>query len=368
MKHFLRLGWTVVAAGGATLAVCVGQVAAQPVTVFSDTPAYLAHSSQSYLGVNMRDIDNDRATELKLKDVHGAEITTVDHDAPANKAGLKVHDVVLEMNGERVEGADQFRRMLRETPPGHTIRLVISRDGQQQNISVELADRAKIEANAWSQHFTVPDPDAAPLANGLLPPSHSFGNGFFGVFTTSGLYVGADVDVLSTQLANYFGVTDGTGLLVKSVDENSPAATAGLKAGDIITKVNNENMASRADWMKALHSNRGKQVQLTVMRDKKEQKLNMQAGEPKKKGELDFPEFCPGTVVFDGPEVKPDLGALAMLDSDEMARMAQSIDAAKLSQAVRDSLNSVDFKKMQQEIQKQLETLDDGWIDQDDIQ
>lgn len=368
MKHFLRLGWTVVAAAGATLAVCVRQVAAQPVTVFSDTPAYLAHSSQSYLGVNIRDIDNDRATELKLKDVHGAEITTVDHDAPANKAGLKVHDVVLEMNGERVEGADQFRRMLRETPPGHTIRLVISRDGQQQNISVELADRAKIEANAWSQHFTVPDPDEAPLANGLLPPSHSFGNGFFGVFTTSGLYVGADVDVPSTQLANYFGVTDGTGLLVKSVDENSPAATAGLKAGDIITKVNNENMASRADWMKALHSNRGKQVQLTVMRDKKEQKLNMQAGEPKKKGELDFPEFCPGTVVFDGPEVKADLGALAMLDSDEMARMAQSMDAAKLSQAVRDSLNSVDFKKMQQEIQKQLQTLDDGWIDQDDIQ
>ncbi|HYK38361.1 PDZ domain-containing protein [Alloacidobacterium sp.] len=368
MKHFLRLGWTVVAAGGATLAVCVSQVAAQPVTVFSDTPAYLAHSSQSYLGVNMRDIDNDRATELKLKDAHGAEITTVDHDAPANKAGLKVHDVVLEMNGERVEGAEQFRRMLRETPPGHTIHLLISRDGQQQNISVELADRAKIEANAWSQHFTVPDPDDAPLSNGLLPPSRSFGNGFFGVFTTSGLYVGADVDVLSTQLASYFGVTDGTGLLVKSVDENSPAATAGLKAGDVITKVNNENMASRADWMKALHSNRGKQVQLTVMRDKKEQKLNMQAGEPKKKGELDFPEFCPDVMVFDGPEGKVDLGALAMLDSQEMARMAQSIDATKLTQALRDSLNTIDLKKMQQDIQKQLETLDSGWIDRDDIQ
>lgn len=368
MKHLLRLGWTVVAVGGATLAVCVSQVAAQPVTVFSDTPAYLAHSSQSYLGVNIRDIDNDRATELKLKDAHGAEITTVDHDAPANKAGLKIHDVVLEMNGERVEGAEQFRRMLRETPPGHTIHLVISRDGQQQNISVELADRAKIEANAWSQHFTVPDPDEAPLSNGLLPPSRSFGNGFFGVFTTSGLYVGADVDALSTQLATYFGVTDGTGLLVKSVDENSPASTAGLKAGDVITKVNNENMASRADWMKALHSNRGKQVQLTVMRDKKEQKLNMQAGEPKKKGELDFPEFCPDVMVFDGPEVKADMGVLAMLDSNDMARMAQSIDAAKLSQAVRDSLNSVDFKKMQQDMQKQLQTLDNGWIDSDDIQ
>ncbi len=198
MKHFLRLGWTIVAAGGTTLAVCGNQVAAQPVAIFSDTPAYLAHSSQSYLGINTRDLDNDRATELKLKDLHGAEITTVDHDAPANKAGLKVHDVVLEMNGQRVEGADQLRRMLRETPPGHTINLVISRDGQQQNISVQLADRSKVEANAWSQHFTVPDPSETPMANGLLPPqSRGFGNGFFGVFTTSGLYIGADVDVLA---------------------------------------------------------------------------------------------------------------------------------------------------------------------------
>ncbi len=370
MKHFLRLGWTIFAAGGATLAVCNNQAAAQPVTVFSDTSAYLAHSSQSYLGVNIRDIDNDRAAELKLKDVHGAEITTVDHDAPANKAGLKVHDVVLEMNGQRVEGADQLRRMLRETPPGHTVNFVISRDGQQQNISVQLADRAKVEANAWSQHFTVPDPDEAPLANGLMPPQGgSRGNGFFGVFTTSGLYIGADVDVLSTQLASYFGVSDGTGLLVKSVDENSPAATAGLKAGDVITKVNDDNMASRADWTKALHNNRGKQVQLTVMRDKKEQKLNLQAGEPKKKGELEIPGFCPDVFVYDEPDMKvAEHGALAMLDSDEMASMAKSMDAVKLSQKALDSLGSIDLKALQPQLQQQLQILENDWFDQDDLQ
>lgn len=382
MKHFLRLGWTILAAGGASLAVCSNSVAAQPVTVFNDTPAYLAHSSQSYLGINIRDLDNDRATELKLKDLHGAEITTVDHDAPANKAGLKVHDVVLEMNGQRVEGADQLRRMLRETPPGHTVNLVISRDGQQQKISVELADRAKVEANAWSQHFTVPDPDQAPLANGLIPPqSRGFGNGFFGVFTTNGLYVGADVDVISTQLASYFGVSDGTGLLVRSVDENSPAASAGLKAGDVITKVNNDNMASRSDWMKALHNNRGKQVQLTVMRDKKEQKLNMQAGEPKKKGDLEFPEFCPDVFVLDGPEIN---ATVAMLDSGDMDRiidsrdlaklseqaasMAKSIDAAKLSQQVRDSLNSIDLKALQPELQQRIQIFDDDLLDLDELQ
>jgi hypothetical protein len=367
MKHFLRLGWTILAAGGATLAVCNNNAAAQPVTVFNETPAYLAHGSQSYLGVNIKDIDSDRMAELKLKDIHGAEITTVDHDAPANKAGLKVHDVVLEMNGQRVEGAEQLRRMLRETPPGHTVKFVISRDGQQQNISVELADRAKVEANAWSQHFTVPEPGDPPVMNGLMPPTtRTPGNGFFGVFTTGGLYVGADVDALSTQLASYFGVSDGTGLLVKNVDENSPAATAGLKAGDVITKVNNDNMASRGDWMKVLQHNRGKQVQVTVMRDKKEQKLNLQAGEPKKKGELEMPGFCPDVFVYDEPDVKVAVnGARAMLDSGAIDNLVRSIDAAKLSQKV---IESIDIKAMQPLIERDIQVLDDDSLDQDELQ
>jgi serine protease Do len=369
MKHFLRLGWTVLAAGGATFAVCGSQIAAQPVTVLSDSPAYLAHSSQSYLGINTHDVDNDRATELKLKDVHGAEITFVDHDAPANKAGLKAHDVVLEMNGQRVEGADQLRRMLRETPPGHTVNFVISRDGQQQNISVRLADRAKVEANAWSQHFTVPDPGEPPVLDGLAPPQgRSQGNSFFGVFTASSLYVGAEVDVLSTQLASYFGVSDGTGLLVRSVDENSPAATAGLKAGDVITKVNNDNMVSRSEWLKTLHNNRGKQVQLTVMRDKKEQKLSMQAGEPKKKGELEIPGFCPDDLVLDDPDMKVRVnGALAMLDSDEMDSMVKSMGAVKLSEKSLDSLDSIDLKVLAPQLQQQIQILEDDF-DQDELQ
>lgn len=286
MKHFSRLGWTIFAVSCVTLATGGEWGAAQPIAIHYENPtAYLAaHNPQGYLGVDIHDIDADRATALKLKDTHGAEIVTVDHDAPANKAGLKVHDVVLEMNGQRVDGAEQFRRMLRETPSGHTVKFLISRDGQQQTISVELADRAQVEAKAWKQHFTVPDPADSSSSQGFIAPFYrGLGNGFFGVFAPNGLYVGADVDAISTQLASYFGVSDGTGLLVRSVDENSPAATAGLKAGDVITKVNNSTMTSRADWLKTLHNNRGKQVQLTVMRNKKEQTLSMQAGEPKKK-------------------------------------------------------------------------------------
>jgi len=144
MKHFSRLGWIFVAVSGAVLAAGSNRGFAQPISVFNDTTAYFAHNSQSYLGIDIHDIDNDRAAALKLKDPHGAEIVTVDHDAPANKAGLKIHDAILEMNGQRVEGSDQLRRMLRETPPGRTVSFVICRDGLMLNISVQLADRAKV--------------------------------------------------------------------------------------------------------------------------------------------------------------------------------------------------------------------------------
>lgn len=292
MKHFSRLGWTILVVSCAGLAAGSERGFAQPVTVVNSPNAYLAaHNSQGYLGIDIHDIDNDRATALKLKDTHGAEIVTVDHDAPANKAGLKVHDVVLEMNKQHIDDSEQLRHMLNETPSGHTVHFVISRDGQLQNISVELGDRAQIEAKAWKQHFSVPDPDDPESAQGLAPPSsHGFGNSFFGVFLPSSLYIGADVDAISAQLASYFGVSDGTGLLVKSVDLNSPAAAAGLKAGDIITRVNDNTMTSRADWLKTMHANRGKQVQVVVMRNKKEQTLNMRAGEPKKKSKLERPE------------------------------------------------------------------------------
>ena len=155
--------------------------------------------------------------------------------------------------------------MLRETPAGRTVTLLISRDGQQQTVSVKLADRATIEQDAWSQRMIVPAPDddgdfvlETPSGTGLGKGSGS-GSGFFGVFSLGSPSVGVELDMLGSQLADYFGVKDGQGLLVKHVAENSPASRAGLKAGDVITKANGQTMATLGEWMKMLHANRGKQ-------------------------------------------------------------------------------------------------------------
>src|SRR5271169_3166375 len=86
--------------------------------------------SGSYLGVDTRDITADRLATLHLKDERGVEVTMVDQDAPAGKAGLKEQDVILTLNGTDVQSVEQLRRMIRETPPGRVVTLGVSRNGQ----------------------------------------------------------------------------------------------------------------------------------------------------------------------------------------------------------------------------------------------
>lgn len=247
--------------------------------VLPGSDALLTHS-QAYLGVSTRDVDTERAAQLKLKEARGAEILTIDHDAPAAKAGLHIHDVLLSLNNQPIDGQAQLSRMLREIPVGRTVTFLLSRDGQLVTLQVQLADRSTIEADAWSQHIPVPDPDEFPDQS--MSPLQ--GNSFLAGLGRNPMYTGLELDMLGPQLANYFGVHDGQGLLVKRVDENSPAAVAGLRAGDVITKVNGQTMATTSQWFKTIHSNRGKQIQLTVVRDRRENTVPMMAGRPKSKG------------------------------------------------------------------------------------
>jgi serine protease Do len=369
MKYFPRLVNIVILGGCAGImpfATGVGNTQLVSV-VMQEGPALLLHSSQGYLGVDIRDIDNDRAAALKLKDPRGAEIITVDHDAPAGKAGLKLHDVILQMNGQVVEGEQQFRRMLRETPAGRTVSLLISRDGQQQTMSIQLADREQVIADSWPKSYPVPDPDedATVNASPTLPSSRGFvgGRGFFGSLTMNPLYVGVDLDPVGSQLADYFGVKDGTGLLVKRVEDNSPAAVAGLKAGDVITKLNGETLATNSQWLKAIHSNRGKQVQLTVVRNRKEQTMSMVAGDPKKKGDLEWPAFGPPSPAALA-ELRAQLDGLAGLQTAEMSQQLldslRAMDAETFAAEAREAMKSLDLETIEKdtlEQQKEMELL-----------
>jgi len=101
----------------------------------------VAHRNLSYLGVGFSEIDADRAKALQLKDARGVEIRCVDENSPAAKAGLQIGDVVLEYNGEHIEGAEQFTRLIKETPPGRSASLVVWRNGATKTVSAAIGTR-----------------------------------------------------------------------------------------------------------------------------------------------------------------------------------------------------------------------------------
>src|SRR5215469_13036568 len=220
----------------------------QPQALSHPVPGYYYSAGRSYLGVDIQDITAERANALKLKEERGVEITMVDADAPAGKAGLREHDVILEFNGTAVESEEQLRRLIRETPPGRTVALGISRDGAPMKVNVQLADHSAVVAQSWP-HVAIPSlPPMGDLHNGMDIPSIQI--------QTYSSVLGAQTENLTRQLGEYFGVKDGEGILIRSVEKGSAAEKAGLKAGDVIISADNEKLNDRSDLARILRKHR----------------------------------------------------------------------------------------------------------------
>jgi serine protease Do len=247
--------------------------------VEQSTPFLLHSSSQGYLGVYLADVDTDHQQSLKLKDSHGALITLIDHDAPAGKIGLRVNDVVLQINGLSIQTSEQLRRVLAALPAGHKVQLVISRDGNTLHFEVQLADRKMIARNMQEQiHAPASDSNGAPgmaILGNTGTADYDAPTGFFHWWTGgANLNVGATVEPLTAQMSDYLGLPNG--LMVKAIIKKSEADSAGLKTHDIILKVGTESIATIADWERALHSNQDKPVPVTILRDKKQITITLQ--------------------------------------------------------------------------------------------
>jgi serine protease Do len=290
MKHSRSFGVVALLAGTAVVGVGPRLHAAELASVVVST-MYISGVGGShravpgYIGIEMRDVSEEQLGELKLKDARGAEITNLDHDGPACKAGMRMHDVILQMNGQVIEGEDQLRKMLRETPVGRTVSFVVSRDGQTQTMTMTTADRRTVGLQAWEQHYSVPAPGPSGVVRGnsFLDSSKPVNatqkehKDLLGTETIvlSSSFTGAKLEVMGRQLAEFFGATDGAGLLVRSVDDHSPADEAGLKAGDVVVKINSISVSNGTDWTKTVHDNKGKPVPVVVLRDKHEQTLTL---------------------------------------------------------------------------------------------
>jgi serine protease Do len=227
----------------------------------------------SWLGVEAHEVTADNVKELKLPAERGVVVGRIAPNSPAAKAGLKENDVITEVDGQRVEGSTQFRRMIHEIPAGRTVQLSVWRDGRSQKLSATLGEaeqthRAWMNTEPGSFSFTMPEvevpdmPEVAPLESldmidglAVLPGGRP--------------RLGIDAEDISGQLGSYFGAPDGEGILVRNVNAGSAAEKAGLKAGDVITSFNGERIRSLGDLRERLSAKSDdKPVTLGIWRNK----------------------------------------------------------------------------------------------------
>ena len=232
-------------------------------STFAQTPKIVA-SGGTYIGVMMQEVDSERAKALKLREAGGVEITVVEPESPAERGGLKVGDVVLKYNGQRVEGNEQFARMVRETLAGRDVKIEVTRAGSAQMVTVRVAQR-KIPKIEWGELGAAPMPmERWDVHMPDMPRS------FMSLRSSA---IGLDAESLEGQLAQYFGVKEGA--LVRSVTKGSPADKAGIRAGDVIMKIEDARVSNPADISGHLRSMRGKSAPVLLMRDHKELTVNV---------------------------------------------------------------------------------------------
>jgi S1-C subfamily serine protease len=255
----------------------------------------------SYLGVFLEEVTAERMKELGLNEERGAIVMKVVDGSPAEKAGLKENDVIVAFNGRQVESVRELQRMLGDIPAGRNVTVDVRRGGAQQTISATLGKRES-DLGYFRGGFNL-DPDAMKRYQEALKDleknhklteeelkklQESFGveKGFgnFGNFnfvfpglrgSFRGTRIGITAEPLTPQLAEYFGAKSGGGVLVTEVHADWPAAKAGLKAGDVITAIDNRKVDNIDTLITALMEKGEGTITLNIIRDRSPQTINV---------------------------------------------------------------------------------------------
>ncbi len=216
-----------------------------------------------YLGVQLSDINEDRAKALKLSEERGAEVVKVEPGSPAENAGIRPGDVLLSYNGENILGAQQLGRLVSETPEGRKVKIQLWRDGKAQFTTAVVA-----EAH-WEPSFRPNVNISMPNVRVVMPDIPD------ALLVWKNPALGIVCEPVDSQLADYFGVKRG--VLVRSVDKGSPAEKAGLRAGDVLTAVGDRSVTSPHDVMSCVRAMRrpGKPITMAVTREHRQLTLNL---------------------------------------------------------------------------------------------
>ena len=216
------------------------------------------------IGVSIRDVTGEDAVKAKMAQPAGVYVESVVESSPASKAGLQAGDIVIDFDGERVRSTSHFTRLVQESVPNRQVAAVVVRGTSKQTVTVVpdtsgtfnlLSNNTRLRLQGAQRQV--------PRDLNLRLDTDAFRNRV----TAPGRNLGVTVSPLSDQLASHFGVKQG--VLVSTVTSNSPAAAAGVRAGDVITAVNGQAVSSSADMTRALRENSSGSVDIAVTRDRK---------------------------------------------------------------------------------------------------
>jgi S1-C subfamily serine protease len=282
------------AALGAALAAAAGVGAALTPAAHGQTRARAQSpraleiiTGGSRIGVSIRDLEDVDGPAAKGVTA-GVIVEDVTAESAAEKAGIRKGDAIVEFDGERVRSTRQLTRLVQETPPGRTVQAAIVREGQRSTVSITpregsgfrfegLEDLANLGELRYKHAPEPPRPPAAPRPPS--PPSMWNFDEFVGRSTNR---LGISVSTLSPQLAEYFGTKEG--VLVSSVTDDSAAAKAGLKAGDVITTFNGTVVNDPSDVRRRVADlSDGDEFTIAVLRDRKAVTLKGKAERPERR-------------------------------------------------------------------------------------
>jgi S1-C subfamily serine protease len=242
--------------------------------------------SAASIGVGIRDVLGEDAAKAKMAQPAGVYVESVRDGSPAAKAGMQAGDIVVDFDGERVRSASHFTRLVQESVANRQVAAVVVRGTSKQTLNV---------VPEASGAFNILSSDARRQLQGLqrqVPRDFNFNfdaDALRRALPINGSTLGVTVSPLSEQLASYFGVKQG--VLVSAVTSNSPAAGAGVRAGDVITAINGQVVSTSGDVTRALRETRGEAVDITVTRDRKSMSLKatLPARPPARSGRSSLP-------------------------------------------------------------------------------
>ena len=196
----------------------------------------------------------------------GVLVRNVEANSPAERAGLKANDIIVQYNKQDVVGVLQLTRLVNETPVGRSVDVVIRRDSRDQTLRV-MSEKSPFSIGPF--HIQTPDVSVFrdQISTSVAP---------FRVMTSVSMtQSGIRADSLTPQLREFFGVTNTEGVLVASVDSNSAAARAGVLAGDVITSVDGKSISSPQDFSREVRS-KTTSFSLKVVRNKQEREIRVE--------------------------------------------------------------------------------------------